>query len=75
MPACTRSPLRAVAVLLAVLPPLAAAAKAPEEAPGLKVGDKAPAFTLKDQSGKERTLDEFLKKGPMAVVFYRSAAW
>jgi hypothetical protein len=73
MSACTRIPLCAVFLWAAL--PLAAAAKAPEEAPGLKVGDKAPAFTLKDQSGKERSLDELLKKGPVAVVFYRSAAW
>ncbi len=52
-----------------------AADKAPEEKTGLAVGAKAPAFTLKDQSGKERTLDEFLKKGPVALVFYRSAGW
>jgi peroxiredoxin len=41
----------------------------------VKVGDKAPAFTLTDQAGKERSLDEFLKNGPVAVVFYRSARW
>jgi cytochrome oxidase Cu insertion factor (SCO1/SenC/PrrC family) len=50
-------------------------APAPEEKTGLPVGTKAPAFTLKDQHGKERPLDEFLKKGKVAVVFYRSAAW
>jgi cytochrome oxidase Cu insertion factor (SCO1/SenC/PrrC family) len=48
---------------------------APEEQTGLKVGTKAPTFTLKDQEGKERTLDEFLKKGKVALVFYRSADW
>jgi cytochrome oxidase Cu insertion factor (SCO1/SenC/PrrC family) len=48
---------------------------APEEKTGLKVGTKAPAFTLKDQNGKERSLDEFLKKGTVALVFYRSASW
>ncbi len=52
-----------------------AADKAPEEKTGFAVGAKAPAFTLKDQNGKERTLDEFLKKGPVALVFYRSAGW
>ena len=44
-------------------------------ATGLKVGEKAPKFTLKDQEGKERSLDEFLKKGKVALVFYRSADW
>ena len=48
---------------------------APEEQTGLKVGVKAPKFTLKDQEGKERRLDEFLGKGKVALVFYRSADW
>jgi cytochrome oxidase Cu insertion factor (SCO1/SenC/PrrC family) len=48
---------------------------APEEQTGLKVGEKAPKFTLKDQEGRGRTLDEFLGKGKVALVFYRSADW
>ena len=52
-----------------------AADKAPEEKTGLKVGTKAPAFVLKDQDGKERSLDEFLKNGKVALVFFRSAGW
>ena len=32
-------------------------------------------FTLKDQEGKARRLDEFLGKGKVALVFYRSADW
>jgi cytochrome oxidase Cu insertion factor (SCO1/SenC/PrrC family) len=48
---------------------------APEAMSGPKVGEKAPSFTLKDQDGKERSLDEFLKKGKVALVFYRSADW
>ena len=42
---------------------------------GLTIGTKAPIFTLKDQSGKDRSLDELLKKGKVALVFYRSASW
>ena len=42
---------------------------------GLKIGQRAPAFTLKDQNGKEVSLEALLKKGPVAVVFYRSADW
>jgi cytochrome oxidase Cu insertion factor (SCO1/SenC/PrrC family) len=42
---------------------------------GLKVGEKAPKFTLKDQRGEDRSLDEYLKKGKVAVVFFRSADW
>lgn len=48
---------------------------APEEQTGLTVGTKAPKFTLKDQYGKDRSLDEYLKKGKVALVFYRSADW
>jgi cytochrome oxidase Cu insertion factor (SCO1/SenC/PrrC family) len=48
---------------------------APEERSGPKVGEKAPSFTLKDQEGRERSLGEFLKKGKVALVFYRSADW
>ena len=36
---------------------------------------RLPKFTLKDQEGRERSLDEFLKKGKVALVFYRSADW
>lgn len=42
---------------------------------GLKPGDKAPAFTLKDQHGRERSLKSLLKQGNVALVFYRSADW
>jgi cytochrome oxidase Cu insertion factor (SCO1/SenC/PrrC family) len=65
-------------VCAAAILPLSAADAADKETaaePGLKVGEKAPSFTLKDQTGKERTLDEFLKAGKVAIVFYRSAAW
>jgi hypothetical protein len=48
---------------------------APEEQSGLKVAVKAPKFTLTDQEGQERSLDEFLKAGKVALVFYRSADW
>ena len=48
---------------------------AAEEQTGLEVGAKAPGFTLKDQAGKERSLDELLKQGKVALVFYRSADW
>jgi cytochrome oxidase Cu insertion factor (SCO1/SenC/PrrC family) len=67
-----RIALALVAILMAV--PVWAA-DPPAEKTGLKVGEKAPAFTLKDQAGKERTLDEFVKQGKVALVFYRSAAW
>ncbi len=43
--------------------------------PGLAVGQTAPSFALKDQTGKEVALPALLKKGPVAVVFHRSADW
>lgn len=42
---------------------------------GLAVGKKAPEWTLKDQDGKNQPLSSFLKQGPVALVFYRSADW
>jgi cytochrome oxidase Cu insertion factor (SCO1/SenC/PrrC family) len=47
----------------------------PAPATGLQIGAKAPGFTLKDHNGTERSLDEFLVKGKVALVFYRSADW
>jgi cytochrome oxidase Cu insertion factor (SCO1/SenC/PrrC family) len=76
------SPIRWMVLVLTLslltAPDLRAQGKAkpaPEEQTGLKVGEKAPKFTLKDQEGKERSLDEFLGKGKVALVFYRSADW
>ena len=42
---------------------------------GLAVGQKAPAFSLRDQFGREQTLDTL--KGPKGTVllFFRSADW
>lgn len=41
--------------------------------PGIKVGEMAPEFTLKNAFGKEISLKEELKKGPVILVFYRGA--
>jgi peroxiredoxin len=54
---------------------IGASAQKPDEKSGLKVGTKAPDFTLKDQGNKDRSLAEFLKKGKVALVFFRSASW
>ena len=48
---------------------------AASEKTGLAVGAKAPAFTLGDQNDRDVSLDALLKKGPVALVFYRSADW
>jgi cytochrome oxidase Cu insertion factor (SCO1/SenC/PrrC family) len=70
--------LALVALMLCAAPFACAQTKgkpAPEEQTGQKVGAEAPKFTLKDQEGKERSLDELIKKGKVALVFYRSADW
>jgi cytochrome oxidase Cu insertion factor (SCO1/SenC/PrrC family) len=55
--------------------PQEAKSRPAEAQPGVKVDEKAPRFTLKDQEGKDRSLDEFLARGKVALVFYRSADW
>ena len=45
------------------------------ELAGLKVGEKAPAFDLKDHEGTTFNSETVLKRGPLAIVFYRSADW
>jgi cytochrome oxidase Cu insertion factor (SCO1/SenC/PrrC family) len=52
-----------------------AAEPAAPEHTGLAVGKKAPSFTLKDQANRDVSLDSLLKKGPVALVFFRSADW
>ena len=42
---------------------------------GLPIGQPAPAFTAKDQNGREISLESLLEKGPVALVFFRSADW
>lgn len=41
--------------------------------PGLKVGDRAPDFTLPNAFGDSVSLYDQLKKGPVVLVFYRGA--
>lgn len=41
--------------------------------PGIRVGQKAPNFSLKNAFGKTVTLNEELKKGPVVLVFYRGS--
>lgn len=38
---------------------------------GLRLGEKAPDFTLKDQNGKEVNLYQLLEKGPVVLNWYR----
>ena len=41
--------------------------------PGLKVGQRAPEFTLPNAYGKQVQLSSLLKKGPVIINFYRGA--
>jgi len=41
--------------------------------PGLKAGDRAPDFSLKNAFGQKINLQTELKKGPVVLVFYRGA--
>ena len=50
-------------------------ARAEERTSPVDVGEKAPAFQLTDQNGQEQSLEGLLKKGNVALVFYRSAGW
>ena len=52
----------------------AAEIEPPEDA-GLPVGRVAPDFSLSGQDGKQVSLASLLKKGPVVVVFHRSADW
>ncbi len=54
---------------------LVAADSASPEKVGMATGQKAPEFTLNDQNGREISLAALLKKGPVALVFFRSADW
>ena len=45
------------------------------EAHELKLGDTAPVFELPSHLGEQVSLSALLKKGPVAVVFHRSADW
>ncbi len=37
----------------------------------LNIGEKAPAFTLKNYNGDVRNLHDYLSKGPLVLTFYR----
>jgi hypothetical protein len=39
--------------------------------PGLKVGDKAPDFSLPNPDGRLVALGDYTAHGPVVVIFYR----
>lgn len=61
--------------LIAALSLVLVSGAAHAESPGVKVGEPAPRFSLLDQDRTERSLGDWLGKGPVAIVFYRSADW
>jgi thioredoxin-dependent peroxiredoxin len=38
-----------------------------------QVGDTAPDFTVKDTDGKQHTLSELVKQGPVILAFFPKA--
>jgi cytochrome oxidase Cu insertion factor (SCO1/SenC/PrrC family) len=64
----------AYSLMLLAVAAFAAAPASPEKT-GLAVGQKAPDFTLKDQNDRDVSLASLVQKGPVAVVFFRSADW
>jgi hypothetical protein len=55
---------------------------APAQAPGPdpaslgpKVGESVPDFSLRDQSGRIRTLEDLMGPKGLVLVFFRSADW
>ena len=42
---------------------------------GVAVGDEAPPFTLPDQTGARRTLEELTGERGLLLAFVRSADW
>ncbi|MGG1632144.1 peroxiredoxin-like family protein [Rossellomorea sp. NRS-1567] len=42
-----------------------------DDGKGLRVGEKAPNFTLPDATGKGVALEDVLKNGPVILTFYR----
>jgi cytochrome oxidase Cu insertion factor (SCO1/SenC/PrrC family) len=61
----------AVAVVNAQLGPKDGADLPPTDLERVKVGDKAPDFTLENMDGQELTLSEVYSKRNVVLVFYR----
>lgn len=47
----------------------------PPADPGVKIGQKIPAFELKDQAGKVRNFNTIRGPKGALLVFFRSADW
>jgi cytochrome oxidase Cu insertion factor (SCO1/SenC/PrrC family) len=58
---------------VAIVPQAPAQTKSSQEGPPpmtLKVGDKVPDFTLRDQNGKEVSLHDYLGKKNVVLAFF-----
>ncbi len=71
----SKTPIRLLVILFACLAMQTVITGAEAELPGPDIGSKAPEFTLIDSTGEKHTLSDLLKKGNVALVFYRSADW
>ncbi|PYY21188.1 MAG: hypothetical protein DMG62_19445 [Acidobacteria bacterium] len=59
-----------IAIFLMTLLPAFAADQASPPDPKIKVGDTAPDFKLRDQTGKEVKLSDFRGKKNVVLAFY-----
>ena len=62
-------------LVLATLMALITSSVSGAELVGLNVGEKAPDFALLNQDSKVVKLEDLRKRGPVALVFFRSADW
>ena len=51
------------------------AAKSQLFSPGIEIGKKVPAISLKNQDGETVSVQSMLQTGPVALVLFRSADW
>jgi peroxiredoxin len=65
----------AVSVVNAQLGPKDGAVLSPTDLERVKVGDKAPDFTLENMDGQKVTLSEVYSKRNVVLVFYRGQWW
>ena len=70
-----KTPIRLLATLFVCLAMQTVITGAEADLPGPDIGSKAPEFTLSDSPGQKHALSELLRKGSVAIVFYRSADW
>lgn len=60
---------KTIILIVMILTPFLSYAQTSDQ--GIRIGEKAPDFSLKDQNGKEVSLYKLLKKGPVVMTWYR----